>query len=135
MAFLKQYTVLDAADIEATASFWAGVYGGEVVRTDADWYWVRVGEDYPMAIQLAPDHVSPRWPEGQQQVHLDFFVDELSVEHERVMALGAELLQAAEDLEAPSGFQVYADPAGHPFCLCWGWAEFLEQLHRSGDAA
>lgn len=22
--------------------------------------------------------------------------------------------------EASEGFQVYADPAGHPFCLCWG---------------
>ena len=22
-------------------------------------------------------------------------------------------------LDAPEG-QVYADPAGHPFCLCWG---------------
>jgi hypothetical protein len=35
------------------------------------------------------------------------------------MALGARLLQAA-DLTSRSGFQVYADPAGHPFCLCWG---------------
>jgi len=32
---------------------------------------------------------------------------------------GRALLQAAEDLSATSGFQVYADPAGHPFCLCW----------------
>lgn len=36
-----------------------------------------------------------------------------------VLSLGAELLQAAGDLDAKSGFQVYADPAGHPFCLCW----------------
>jgi hypothetical protein len=24
-----------------------------------------------------------------------------------------------EDPEAAEVFQVYADPAGHPFCLCW----------------
>jgi len=30
------------------------------------------------------------------------------------------LLQAAADFSTPDGFQVYADPAGHPFCLCWG---------------
>ncbi|MCU1575149.1 MAG: hypothetical protein JWO93_3231 [Micrococcaceae bacterium] len=24
------------------------------------------------------------------------------------------------DGEPRLGFQVYADPAGHPFCLCWG---------------
>jgi hypothetical protein len=29
------------------------------------------------------------------------------------------LLKPADDIESPSGFQVYADPAGHPFCLCW----------------
>ncbi|HWE63967.1 MAG TPA: VOC family protein [Chloroflexota bacterium] len=34
--------------------------------------------------------------------------------------LGARLLKAADDPTAAEGFQVYADPAGHPFCLCWG---------------
>jgi len=34
--------------------------------------------------------------------------------------LGARLLQAADDLTAAEGHQVYADPAGHPFCLGWG---------------
>jgi hypothetical protein len=29
-------------------------------------------------------------------------------------------LQAADDLTAAEGHQVYADPAGHPFCLGWG---------------
>ena len=29
------------------------------------------------------------------------------------------MLKSADDLEAAEGFQVYADPAGHPFCLCW----------------
>jgi hypothetical protein len=33
--------------------------------------------------------------------------------------LGARLLKGADDLDSSSGFQVYADPAGHPFCLCW----------------
>jgi hypothetical protein len=37
-----------------------------------------------------------------------------------VTALGARLLKPADDLGAAEGFQVYADPAGHPFCLCWG---------------
>jgi hypothetical protein len=35
------------------------------------------------------------------------------------MALGAKLLKAASDTTDPDNFQVYADPAGHPFCLCW----------------
>lgn len=40
--------------------------------------------------------------------------------HDEAMALGARLLLAAEDLDATEGYQVYADPAGHPFCLGWG---------------
>jgi len=26
----------------------------------------------------------------------------------------------ASDIAAPEGHQVYADPAGHPFCIGWG---------------
>jgi hypothetical protein len=29
------------------------------------------------------------------------------------------VLKRAEEGDAPDNFQVYADPAGHPFCLCW----------------
>jgi len=35
------------------------------------------------------------------------------------MALGAKVLKAAEDVNSVDNFQVYSDPAGHPFCLCW----------------
>jgi hypothetical protein len=30
-----------------------------------------------------------------------------------------KLLKAAAEVESADNFQVYADPAGHPFCLCW----------------
>jgi hypothetical protein len=41
---------------------------------------------------------------------------ELDVQHERAMALGARLLEdRSQDLEEP--LRVYADPAGHPFCI------------------
>jgi hypothetical protein len=36
------------------------------------------------------------------------------------MSLGAKVLKpAAADVDSDDNFQVYADPAGHPFCLCW----------------
>ena len=73
------------------------------------------------AVQLAPDHQRPQWPDGTpQQIHLDLYITDLAGAHAEAVALGAELLQAAEDPDAAQGFQVYADPAGHPFCLCWG---------------
>jgi hypothetical protein len=42
---------------------------------------------------------------------------------EKAVSLGARLLQPADDPEAAEVFQVYADPAGHPFCLCWASAD------------
>jgi predicted enzyme related to lactoylglutathione lyase len=62
----------------------------------------------------------PDWPDGtQQQIHLDLYLDDLKAAHEKATSLGARLLKPAKDVEAPEGYQVYADPAGHPFCLCW----------------
>jgi len=34
-------------------------------------------------------------------------------------ATDPRVMKAADDPTVPSGFRVYADPAGHPFCLCW----------------
>jgi len=111
--------VLDAADLDAVSSFWAGVLGGTVER-DRDWHSIFVDGEERMGVQLAPDHVRPQWPDGApQQIHLDLYVEDVAAAHEQVMALGATQLQAAGDLSAQQGFQVYADPAGHPFCLCW----------------
>jgi len=74
-----------------------------------------------VGVQLAPNHVAPDWPDGtpQQQIHLDLWVDDIEAAHDEVISLGAKLLKAAADTDTPDNFQVYADPAGHPFCLCW----------------
>ena len=114
--------VLDASDLQAESSFWAGLLDG-TVDADEDWHSVIVDGEWRLGIQLAPNHVAPEWPDGsqQQQIHLDVWVDDLSAAHDKAIALGARLLKPAED-PAASGevFQVYADPAGHPFCLCRG---------------
>ena len=119
MKITKQITVFDAADLTAESTFWAGLLGGTVDAED-DWHTVSVDGRPRLGFQLAPNHVQPDWPDGeQQQIHLDLYVEDVASAHEEAVALGARLLQAA-DLAAEHGFQVYADPAGHPFCLCWG---------------
>jgi catechol 2,3-dioxygenase-like lactoylglutathione lyase family enzyme len=116
----RTIVVLDAADLDAASSFWAGLLGGRVEAED-DWHSIYVDGEPRMAVQLAPDHVAPQWPDGApQQIHLDLYVEDIAVAHQEAMALGARLLQAAGNPAADEGFQVYADPAGHPFCLCWG---------------
>ncbi len=119
MRITRQVVVFDAADLARESSFWAGLLGG-TVNADDDWHSVIVDGEWRLGIQLAPDHVAPEWPTGTpQQIHLDLHVDDIKAAHEEAMSLGATLLQPARDINAREGFQVYADPAGHPFCLCW----------------
>lgn len=120
MKITRQILVFDAPDLAAESSFWAALLGG-TVDSDDDWHSIQVDGQPRLAVQFAPDHVPPEWPEGTpQQMHFDLFVDDVKAAHEEAVALGARLLKPAADIESPEGYQVYADPAGHPFCLCWG---------------
>jgi catechol 2,3-dioxygenase-like lactoylglutathione lyase family enzyme len=122
MKIYRHVIVFDAADPAAESAFWAGLLDGTVVADD-DWHSVIVGGEWRLGVQRAPNHVPPRWPDGtqQQQIHLDLHVDDLQAAHEKAIALGARLLKAAgKPADNPDGdevFAVYADPAGHPFCL------------------
>ncbi len=110
--------VLDAANIDEVSAFWASLLGG-TVETDDGWHSVLVDGVPRLDVQLAPDHVRPEWPGGQpQQVHLDITVTDIAAAHQHAVGLGAVPL-TDPDRDAPAGFSVYADPAGHPFCLCW----------------
>jgi hypothetical protein len=57
-----------------------------------------------------------------QMLHLDTVVatrDELQIHRDRALALGAsELLDRTDDQDEP--LYVFADPAGHPFCIFVG---------------
>jgi catechol 2,3-dioxygenase-like lactoylglutathione lyase family enzyme len=120
MKISRQIVVFDTADLAAESTFWAGLLGGTVEAED-DWHTVYVDGQPRLGFQLAPNHVKPRWPDGEpQQIHLDLYIDDIRTAHAEAMVAGAALLKPAEDLDAPDGFQVYADPSGHPFCLCWG---------------
>lgn len=119
MRINHQVVVFDAADLTEESDFWAGLLHG-TVDVDDGWHMVIVDGRPAVGVQLAPNHVRPEWPHGNpQQIHLDLWVDDIESAHEEVMALGAKLLKEASDTAEADNFQVYADPAGHPFCLCW----------------
>jgi hypothetical protein len=120
MRIKHQVVLFDSADLAGESGFWAGLLDG-VVDAEDDWHMVIVDGAPRVGVQLAPDHVPPQWPDGfpPQQIHLDLWVDDFEVAHERVMSLGATVLKPAQGGDCPDDFQVYADPAGHPFCLCW----------------
>ncbi|WP_306186041.1 VOC family protein [Streptomyces sp. MK5] len=108
--------VLDCPDPRALAGFYAEVLGG-TVEGEGDWVDLKVPGGPSLAFQAAPGHVPPKWPgsDHSQQFHLDLVVDDLDAAEKGVLALGAEPLDATDHTRT---FRVYADPAGHPFCLC-----------------
>jgi catechol 2,3-dioxygenase-like lactoylglutathione lyase family enzyme len=116
-----QTTVIDCPDPAGLAHFYAEVLGMWVDRKDDDWVSIRDDSGAPgISFQRAPDLQPPQWPDPArpQQFHLDIEVDDVEVAEPKVLALGARRLDG-EGGDERSGFRVYADPAGHPFCLVW----------------
>ncbi|GAA3761902.1 catechol 2,3-dioxygenase-like lactoylglutathione lyase family enzyme [Spinactinospora alkalitolerans] len=108
--------VLDCPDPHALARFYCEVLGVPITGVDGGWVDIGDATTGRISFQHAPDHVPPRWPDPRhpQQIHLDIRVDDIDEAEPKVLALGATLLSATEPR-----FRVYADPAGHPFCLEW----------------
>ncbi|NBM19072.1 VOC family protein [Streptomyces sp. GC420] len=109
--------VLDCPDPQKLAAFYAEVLGGKTEASEEGWVDLRTETGTTLAFQHAPGHVPPQWPrpDASQQYHLDLTVTDLEAAQERVLALGARLL---DDGGGTRSWRVYADPAGHPFCLC-----------------
>src|SRR3954467_5968938 len=115
MKLVREVIVFDAADLDAESAFWAGILGGHVFEDDAWHSVVDSTGQWRIAVQLAPNHVPPDWPDGTpQQVHLDLHAEDPRAAHDEAMPLGPRSLQPAPDLSSDEGHQVYADPAGHP---------------------
>jgi catechol 2,3-dioxygenase-like lactoylglutathione lyase family enzyme len=126
--------VLDGEDARRLAEFWRELLGlsyrpgdeppppGEPDPAGADWLVLRDPAGHTrIAFAQVGSLPAATWPDGPrpQQLHLDLTVPttaELGRQHERTLALGGRLLfDRADDPEEP--LRVYADPAGHPFCI------------------
>ena len=129
--------VLDTTDVRGLAEFYRQLLGfqyragdespaaGQPDPRGQDWLVI---EQPAGTMRIAFQHADtlPRstWPADgiPQQLHLDLTVpsvEELTSQHQRAMSLGATmLLDRSADPQEP--LRVYADPAGHPFCIFVG---------------
>ena len=134
---LFRQIVLDGTDVRELAEFYRQLLGwryrpgdeppapGEPDPAGQDWLVLKdAAGAVRLAFQQVPELPEATWPEGPvpQQMHLDLYVttaDELGAAHERALALGARLIfDRSADPDEP--LYVYADPAGHPFCIFFG---------------
>ena len=109
------HVVIDCPDPAALAAFYAELLGLPVTYRSDDWVVIAKNDTTSgIAFQLAPEYQPPQWPnpDQPQQYHLDVMVDDVDAAELQVLTLGAQRL-SSEDGRS----KVYADPAGHPFCL------------------
>ncbi|MDQ1661529.1 MAG: hypothetical protein QOJ68_1509 [Blastococcus sp.] len=105
------HVILDCPEPRGLAEFYSVLLSLPVTYDSADFVVVAADSTSSgLAFQRAPDHRAPTWPDPAipQQIHLDVMVESVAEAEPVVLGLGATRLP---------GDGVFADPAGHPFCL------------------
>lgn len=107
---------IDAPDTGALARFYADLMGMEVTYEGPEGSLI-AGDGQSVMFQKVSNYAAPKWPDPAhpQQAHLDIMVDDLDTGQVRALELGAARLEGGGKT-----FRVFADPAGHPFCLTSG---------------
>ncbi|MGD9997648.1 MAG: VOC family protein [Ilumatobacteraceae bacterium] len=122
-------TVLDTTDTRGLAEFYRQLLGftyrpGHEVDDPAGDDWLVLDDaagEARLAIQRVDELPRSTWPATAvpQQLHLDLTVptpDDLAEQRDRALALGATILDDRFD-NPEEPLYVFADPAGHPFCI------------------
>jgi catechol 2,3-dioxygenase-like lactoylglutathione lyase family enzyme len=112
--------VLGTPDPPGLARFYQRLLGWPLRDDEPEWATLRPTDGGPgLSFQLEADHVPPVWPPEpgtqQMQIHLDLHADDLDAASAVAEEAGARRLGGYTD--ADEEVRVYADPAGHPFCL------------------
>ncbi len=110
--------VFECRDPRVEATFWQRILDLPSATGVDEWLtldWPPVGR---LSFHRVPDYEPPQWPghRGELQIHLDLLVDDLWEACAIVEAVGGQPLTDVLD-PGPKAWRIYADPAGHPFCL------------------
>ncbi|MBI5087744.1 MAG: VOC family protein [Actinobacteria bacterium] len=121
--------VLDAVDARELAEFYRQLLGyryrpGHEANDPSGDDWLVLDDtagEARLAIQRVDQLPASTWPDASipQQLHLDLTVDstdDLVEQRDRALSMGATILEDRFD-NPDEPLYVFADPAGHPFCI------------------
>jgi catechol 2,3-dioxygenase-like lactoylglutathione lyase family enzyme len=119
-AFRFTAAVLETPDPPGLARFYQRLLGWPLRDDTPQWATLRPEDGSTgLSFQRDPEHVPPVWPpvagEQRMQLHLDIEVDDLAAAGALAEEAGARRIGGHVDEHEQ--VHVYADPAGHPFCL------------------
>lgn len=107
--------VVDCADLERAARFWAGALGYVSPRPGSDAYRSVLPADGP-GVEILLQRTGDA-KHAKNRVHLDLRTRDLDAEVRRVAALGATVLTPSPIAEHGWRWHVLADPDGNEFCV------------------
>jgi predicted enzyme related to lactoylglutathione lyase len=107
--------VLDCADPEALAGFWAPALGYANVGS-AGSYVMLLPEDGRGPQLLLQGVEEPK--AAKNRMHFDIHVSDIEAEAARLVALGARRVQSESMEEHGTHWVLMADPEGNEFCVC-----------------
>jgi predicted enzyme related to lactoylglutathione lyase len=117
--------VIDCADPEGLAEFWAAALGYDKVGM-FDPYFVLAARERshpPVILQRVPEAKTTK-----ARIHFDLRVSNIEAEATRLEALGARRIDIGQG-ENP-GWIAMADPEGNEFCVCPGVPLPAPPAHR-----
>ncbi len=104
---------MDASDVESLAKFWCEATDYKVADSHYPILAVLASEkpNYPRLLILQV----PETKSAKNRLHMEFKTDDLKSEAERIVALGATLIEEREF--GDTQWIVMQDPEGNEFCL------------------
>jgi predicted enzyme related to lactoylglutathione lyase len=115
MAMKLGAVILDGNDPEGLASFYSKLTGWTVQRsTDPSSPYVDLANP-DGGVELGIQHV-PEPKRGKNRAHFDFHVDDIDLEAQRAVTLGATVVKRFT--EGDEGWIWMTDPEGNEFCFC-----------------
>jgi len=107
--------VVDCADLERAARFWAGALGYLIEGSAGGRYQSLLPADGP-GVEVLLQRTSDA-KHGKNRVHLDLRTRDLDAEVARVTELGATVLTPSPVTEGGWAWHILADPDGNEFCV------------------